>query len=251
MDVILQNEDILRFIFSFLQLDFVDEIQIPTSLPPSLRLVCHSWDVSWRCSVTHLRVCEGCPLMNVGDMAESCESLKSCEICGGENVTDEMILNFVSRTSISKIKLRNSPLVSEAIMGPDMEVEFSDLRGCWQIAVPSPLFSPLDVVAQQLEGLRNASPDNEEELEKGVFAVWRFASEENRMFTGPFPRFLRMLQVAYSHLTGLDNWEVVNGQEEEEEEEDESIRWRFVVRVEKMGEERMYLWVVREEVRVE
>ena len=65
--------------------------------------------------------------------------------------------------------------------------EASDTRGPW----PSPRHSPADVVAFQLDALdRNDGP----EQDTGIDIAYRFASPQNRYFTGPIDRFRRIVR---------------------------------------------------------
>ena len=54
---------------------------------------------------------------------------------------------------------------------------------------PSPEFSPDQVVRIQLEALQHNDRTN-----KGIEAAFNFASPGNKQFTGPLPRFIKMLK---------------------------------------------------------
>ncbi|MGB5260313.1 MAG: DUF4864 domain-containing protein [Gammaproteobacteria bacterium] len=55
--------------------------------------------------------------------------------------------------------------------------------------MPSPELDPVEVVRIQVKVLPNNSPRNE-----GIELTYRFASPENRRFTGPLARFVQMVQ---------------------------------------------------------
>ena len=55
--------------------------------------------------------------------------------------------------------------------------------------VPRPGLSPAEVIRIQLEALRN-----NDERDRGIGVAFRFASPANREYTGPLPRFIRMIR---------------------------------------------------------
>ena len=74
------------------------------------------------------------------------------------------------------------PLVAVATLatGPDLQPK---------APVPSAELDPSQVVRIQVEALRHNSPLNE-----GIELTYRFASPENKSFTGPLARFIEMLR---------------------------------------------------------
>ncbi len=60
--------------------------------------------------------------------------------------------------------------------------------------VPSPRYSPEEVVRIQVDALRNNDDDD-----RGIEIVFRFASPANRSATGPLPRFAAMIRGPVYH----------------------------------------------------
>jgi len=58
-----------------------------------------------------------------------------------------------------------------------------------QPSAPSPELDPSEVMRIQVEALRNDSLLNE-----GIELTYRFASPQNKRFTGPLPRFIEMVR---------------------------------------------------------
>ncbi len=72
--------------------------------------------------------------------------------------------------------------------------------GTWREAGPHPELGPEDVVAAQLEALRQNDAAN-----TGIEVAFRFASPANRHTTGPLERFVGMIQEGpYELLLGFD-----------------------------------------------
>lgn len=68
---------------------------------------------------------------------------------------------------------------------------------------PSPELSPAQVVRIQLNALRHNDTEN-----RGIEVAFRFASPDNKLSTGPLPRFITMIQqgpynlmLAYENIT--------------------------------------------------
>ena len=67
--------------------------------------------------------------------------------------------------------------------------------------VPSPDLTPERVVQIQLDALRHNDSRN-----RGIEVAFRFASPNNKLQTGPLPRFIRMIQRGpYSLMLAYDN----------------------------------------------
>lgn len=66
---------------------------------------------------------------------------------------------------------------------------------------PHPDRPPLEVLALQLEGLREAA-DPDAPADRGMATVWAFACPANQAQTGPFERFDRMVRGGYALLVG-------------------------------------------------
>jgi len=58
---------------------------------------------------------------------------------------------------------------------------------------PTPEYAPQEVVRIVVDSLQNNDLDND----SGIVTVWRFASPGNRAFTGPLPRFTRMIKQGF------------------------------------------------------
>lgn len=66
---------------------------------------------------------------------------------------------------------------------------------------PAPELTPEQVVRIQLDALRHNDPRN-----RGIEVAFRFASPDNKVRTGPLPRFIRMIQQGpYNLMLAYDN----------------------------------------------
>ena len=101
---------------------------------------------------------------------------------------------------------------------------------------PSPDLSPRDVVAIQLNALRNnddPSPD------AGIAQTWALAHPNNRRFTGPLERFARMIRSPlYRDLIGHTAHEI-----EEVSATDQEVTFKVVVEA-ASGNAIEYVWSV-------
>ncbi len=89
-------------------------------------------------------------------------------------------------------------LAAASISSAQVVVEESRLTAS---LVPSPELTPEQVVQIQLNSLRHNDSGN-----RGIEVAFRFASPDNKLRTGPLPRFIRMIkQGLYSLMLAYDN----------------------------------------------
>lgn len=107
---------------------------------------------------------------------------------------------MMTRTRI----VRGCPLLGACLLALASVVAAHELGGDLRLSpnlVPRPELAPEQVVRIQLDALRNNDSQN-----RGIEVAFRFASPENRLHTGPLPRFIKMIrQGPYSLMLEYEN----------------------------------------------
>ena len=113
---------------------------------------------------------------------------------------------------------------------------------------PDPSIGPDEVVAIQLIGLKN---NDIIETDFGIRQAWNFAHPRNRMTTGPFPNFLKMIKgPGYASLLNHKSHEILTGRGLSEGKTDNGEMWQqFDVLMETVNGDILYFsWVVQKVV---
>jgi hypothetical protein len=99
---------------------------------------------------------------------------------------------------------------------------------------PSPELLPEDVVKIQLNALKHNDGKNH-----GIAIVYRFASPENRLYTGPLEKFIKMLyNPLYAPMLNYDTEELGKMKKDEQRAEQK------VVLIDKNGKAHTYLFLL-------
>ena len=123
--------------------------------------------------------------------------------------------------------LATVPLAASGALSPESGSQSAD-------PVPSPELAPAEVVRIQVEALRNNSPSSD-----GIELTYRFASPDNKRYTGPLERFINMVRSApYDRLLNHRRAEyspmAVSGKQAQQ----------MVVIIDAEGNEVGYVWVL-------
>jgi tetratricopeptide (TPR) repeat protein len=131
------------------------------------------------------------------------------------------------RSEVARTQTELQPRTQSLQMMEDLIYQKSDPK-------PSPELLPEDVVKIQLNALKHNDGKNH-----GIAIVYRFASPENRLYTGPLEKFIKMLyNPLYAPMLNYDTEELGKMKKDEQRAEQK------VVLIDKNGKAHTYLFLL-------
>lgn len=105
-----------------------------------------------------------------------------------------------------------------------------------ELIYPNPNIDPKKVISIQLDALmKNDSPFKD----AGISQTWEFAHPQNRKFTGPLPKFTKMMKSkSYSIMLNNKKYEIINVSQ------NDNIANYFVEMTDKIGNKFGFTWTV-------
>jgi tetratricopeptide (TPR) repeat protein len=136
-------------------------------------------------------------------------------------------IHACQRSEVARTQPKLQPRTQSLQMMEDLIYQKSDPK-------PSPELLPEDVVKIQLNALKHNDGKNH-----GIAIVYRFASPENRLYTGPLEKFIKMLyNPLYAPMLNYDTEELGTMKKDEQRAE------QRVVLIDKNGKAHTYLFLL-------